>query len=118
LGEVLLILPEVHEDVAVLAVESHEIAAGEFDAGDVVAFGRRASVGFRFCGWRGEPLPGEGKMEGGIAVVERVYLLDRLILKRDLEFEESCLDADEAGLAPTDGGELVDQGLLDVGRWG
>ena len=55
-------------------------------------------------------------MEGGIAVVEGMYLLDRLILERDLEFEESGLDADEAGLAPTDGGELVDQSLLDVGR--
>ena len=114
-SEILLILAEVQEDVAVLAVKGDEVAADEFDAGDVVAFRRERSGWIRLVRVTGDSLPGEDEVEGCVVVEMGMNILNGFVLERDLKLEDGGLDAGEAGLTPGEGSELVDGRLLDIG---
>ena len=119
-GEILTVLAEIQEGVAVLAVERGEVTADEFDAADVVALRRNPWVGGlvvvtgRPLRLVSESLPGGGEVEVGILGAERIELLELVFLNGDLAVDEGGLSGDEAGFTPADGGEFIDEGLLDV----
>ena len=120
-GEVLTVLPEVEERVAELAIQAGEVAADEADAADVVAVGRNGGIhgltglgGERFLRLAGEGLPSKDELEVGIFAGEGMERFEILVLNGHLGVDEGGFESDEAGLAPTDGGELVDEHVLEV----
>ena len=123
-GEIFAILAEVEERVAELAVERDLIPADEFDAGDVIDFGRRAGVlpwlVGRFVDRLGlwglvtEGLPGFDETEVLIFGTVGIEGVEDGVLDAHLCVDERGFEADEAGLAPLDAGELVDEGFFGV----
>ena len=105
-----------------MAVVRSHIAAEEFEAGDIEFDGRDGGVdGFHGVRWKlageglaGEGLPSHGEMKAGVVLFLGEEFVDLVFLDRELEVEERGVDADEAGFAPTDGGEFVDEVELGV----
>jgi len=102
-----------------LAVHRGLVAAQEFEAVDVVAVGREGGVflfagGVLLLGRAGEGLPGLGEVVVAVFGQGRVEGADIPVLEAYLGFDEGGFEADEAGLTPTDGGELVNERLFHV----
>ena len=65
-------------------------------------------------GRAGEGLPGLDEMEVIIVGALGMLVAYVLILKANLSVEEGGFESNEAGLAPSDAGDLVDEGFLHV----
>ena len=106
-----------------MAIERGLVAADELDAIEIVAVGRERGV-MRFSGIRtgrrlrltGEALPGEDKIKVWIVACVGVNYLDVAILNGHLQVNEGGFDGNEAGLTPIDGGEVVNEALLDIAK--
>ena len=117
-AEAAAVLVEVEKGIAVLAVMGELVAAEEIHAVDVVAVRREGWVveffGVWLAGLAGEGLPGLDEVEGGVVGGGGVVGADVGFLEVDLGVDEGGFESGEAGLAPSDTGELVDDGLFVI----
>ncbi len=121
-AEIFAVLTKTNECIAELAVERSLIPAKKLNAFDVERVGwlggiwRDGRVGGEWAriGFSGEALPGEDEVEVGIVLFKRVEFVHFLLLNGELEREVGGFDGDEAGLAPADGGDLVDEVAFGV----
>ena len=103
-----------------MAAEGVLVAVNEFDAVDVKAIGRERGVGgliragFGSLGFASEGLPTFSELEVVVIAALVINFADVARLEVHLSIEESCFEADKAGLTPTDGGEMVDEVFFHV----
>ena len=118
-------MTKTNESIAELAVERSLITAEKFNAFDVERVGWLGRVwgegwiggqGARI-GFSGEALPSEDEVEIRVVLFKRVEFVDFLLLNGELESEVGGFDGDEAGLPPTDGGDLIDEVAFGVVFW-